>query len=126
MSYKSLHNKYAPYWAIAMLISGFIGLAPLWFDVPSVWSSYGLDAFGPAWNYILFRGLFTVEADNKWTRFWTPIRTFLVFIFFSFSIEILQYFEVYDSTFDPLDLLAYCLVLIPVFIIDFLIVKKNK
>ena len=73
---------------------------------------------GPAWAYTLFRGLFTAKADNIWTRFFTPNSTFLILLSVCFGIEALQYFEVYDSTFDPWDLLAYISVLFPLFLID--------
>ncbi|PLW99707.1 MAG: hypothetical protein C0594_16755 [Marinilabiliales bacterium] len=90
------------------------------------WNSYALDITGPAWNYILFRGLFTGYKKNRWTRFFRPVTTFVVFLIVSFSIEILQYFEVYKSTFDPYDLLSYISLLIPIFILDLLQQKKSR
>jgi len=73
---------------------------------------------GPAWNYILFRGRFVAKADNIWTRFFTPLKTFTIFIAVSFGIEILQFLEVYEATFDPWDFLAYVSILLPLFILD--------
>jgi len=85
-----------------------------------------LDIAGPAWNYILFRGLSTAIADNAWTRFFTPDRTLVIFPLVCFGIETLQYFDVYDSTFDPWDLLAYVSIFIPVYLIAKKIVGQNK
>jgi len=62
---------------------------------------------GPAWNYILFRGLFTAEANNAWTDFFTPVRTLVIFLLVCFGIESMQYLKIYDSTFDTWDLLPY-------------------
>jgi len=102
-----------------------VGLSPTFFDTGKIWSGYALDMAGPAWVYILFRGLFTAYANNAWTRFFTPIRTFLILLTCSFFIEGLQYFEVYKSTYDPLDFVAYGSILIPVFLLDNKILKAS-
>jgi hypothetical protein len=115
---RAKHDNFAPFWAIALAIFGSVGLSTVWFDLGPFWKGYVLDITGPAWNYILFRGLFTSYAENAWTRFFTPKRTFLIFISVCIGIEMAQYFEIYDSTFDPLDLIAYMSLLIPVFILD--------
>ena len=73
---------------------------------------------GPAWNYILFRGRFTSWADNRWTRFFTPRRTLMVFVIACLGIEGAQYLELYNATFDPRDLVAYLSVLGPIFFVD--------
>jgi hypothetical protein len=116
---KTIHDKYAPYWAGALVIFGGTGLATVWFDLGAFWKGYVLDMVGPAWNYILFRGLFTKKADNAWTRFFTPVRTLSVFLLVCAAIEMMQYFNVYDATFDPYDFLAYVSFLVPLFIVDF-------
>lgn len=118
-NYRKLrHDMYAPYWAVALIIIGGIGVSTIWIKFGDFWNGYVLDMAGPAWNYILFRGLFTSKADNAWTRFFTPIRTILIFLMVCFGIESLQFFKLYDSTFDPWDLLAYVSILIPLFIVD--------
>ena len=113
-----MHNRNAPFWAAAFIIFGLSGIATTWVDLGNFWSGYMLDIMGPAWNYILFRGLFTYYAENKWTRFFTPVRTYVIFVFISFSIEGLQYLNVYNATFDPWDLVSYVSLLTPLFIID--------
>ncbi len=123
---EKLHDKYAPYWAAALMILGITGLSTIWFDFGSFWKGYVLDITGPAWNYILFRGLFTAKKDNAWTRFFTPERTLIIFALVCTTIESMQYFKIYDSTFDPWDFLAYFSVLIPLFINDKRIVRIGR
>ena len=119
----SKHDKYAPYWAIALVVLGGTGLATIWVDLGAFWKGYVLDITGPAWNYILFRGLFTSYTNNVWTRFFTPKRTLTIFLLVCFGIETMQFLNIYDSTFDLWDLLAYVSILIPLFFID---LKLNK
>lgn len=123
---KTIHDRNAPYWAAALFVLCLSGLSTTWIDLGSFWKSYVLDMAGPAWNYILFRQLFTAYSNNKWTRFFTPVRTFLIMMSVSFGIEAMQYFEIYDSTFDPLDLAAYVSLLIPLFLLDFYQLKKSE
>ena len=113
-----IHNKNAPYWAIGLIILCFTGLTTIKIDLGPFWKGYVLDMTGPAWNYILFRGLFTSYTENKWTRIFTPLRTFILFLLVCFGIEGAQYFNLYDATFDPWDLLSYVSILTPLFIID--------
>ena len=90
------------------------------------WKGYVLDMTGPAWNYILFRGLYTAYADNIWTRFFTSNRTLAIFLLVCFGIETLQYFKIYNSTFDFWDLLAYISIIVPLYLIDIGIIGRNK
>lgn len=113
-----MHNKCAPYWALAMLILLVSGLSTVYFDLGDFANGYLLDMAGPAWAYILFRGLFTAKADNRWTRFFTPGRTLILLLAVSFGIESMQYFEIYESTFDYWDLPAYVSILVPLYLID--------
>jgi hypothetical protein len=112
------HNASAPYWAIALIILAGTGIATTFFGSGSFWKGYVLDITGPAWNYILFRGLFTYKKYNFWTRFFTPLNTFGIFLLVCVGIETAQYLEMYAATFDPWDFLAYISLLLPVFLID--------
>jgi hypothetical protein len=94
------------------------GISINWIDFGYFWKGYILDMTGPAWNYILFRGLFTANKQNVWTKFFTPSHTLIIFLLVCFGIETAQYFELYDSTFDPWDYLAYVSILIPLFLLD--------
>lgn len=120
-----MHDKYAPYWAITMIILLGTGLSTIWFDLGAFWKGYVLDMAGPAWAYILFRNLFMSKVNNIWTRFFTPTRTFILFLIVCYGIETLQYLKIYDSTFDFWDLLAYISILIPLFLVDIRIVRKT-
>lgn len=122
---KDIHNKFAPYWAAGVIIFCGTGLATTWIDLGAFWKGYVLDMTGPAWNYILVRGLFTTYKDNAWTRFFTPAKTFALMLIVAFGIETMQYFEIYDSTFDPFDLLAYISILLPLFVLDTLQSSKG-
>ena len=115
---KLLHDKYAPYWASTLIILLGIGLSTVWFDLGPFWSGYVLDMVGPAWAYILFRGLYTAKTDNIWTRFFKPNRTFVISLGACYGIETLQYFEIYHSTFDFWDYPAYFSLLFPLYLID--------
>jgi len=94
------------------------GLSTNWLDLGSFWRGYVLDMTGPAWTYILVRGLYTRWADNAWTRFFTPGRTVLLLLAGAFAVEGMQFLQWYDSTFDPWDLAAYVSVLVPIYLVD--------
>jgi|GEM_PF-845867 len=112
------HDRYAPWWAAGLALLVTTGLAATWFDGGTFWKGYLLDMAGPAWAYILIRGRFTAWADNRWTRFFTPTRTVTILGLVAFAIETAQYFELYAATFDPLDLLAYVSLLVPLYAVD--------
>ena len=115
---KEIHDKNAPLWAACMAVLCATGLATSWTDLGDFWRGYVLDITGPAWNYILIRGLFTKYRDNAWRRFFIPLRAFALMLIVAFGIETMQYFKLYDATYDPLDFLAYISLLVPVFILD--------
>ncbi len=123
---KRNHDKRAPFWALAMVVFAVAGLSTVWFNTGRFAESYLLDAAGPAWNYILFRGLFIGKTENRWTHFFTPVKTFVIFSAVCFSIETAQYFQWYASTFDPFDFPAYISLLLPIFCIDFIQSQKDK
>ena len=118
ISVNNKHDRHAPFWAAGTVILGVMGIATIWLDLGSFWKGYVLDITGPAWNYILFRGRFTSKVDNRWTRFFTPKRTVVIFIAVCIGIEGMQYLKLYDATFDPWDIVAYISVLVPLFIVD--------
>lgn len=115
---QEIHDSRAPYWAAALIVFCSLGLATIWVPGNVFWKGYVLDIMGPAWNYILFRRISHAYTQNRWTKFFTPFRTLIIFLFVCYGIETMQYFQVYDSTYDPWDLLAYPSLLVPLFIID--------
>ncbi|MCA9734823.1 hypothetical protein KC799_22005 [candidate division KSB1 bacterium] len=118
MKDKPTHDAHAPYWAAGFVLLCGTGLSTIWIDSSAFWHGYVLDITGPAWNYILFRGLYTTKAENRWTKFFTARKTLLIFLFVCFTIEGMQYFNFYASTYDPWDFLAYIALLIPLYILD--------
>ena len=64
-----IHDKYAPCWAATMILLGTAGISTIWVDGGPFWKGYVLDMTGPAWNYILFRGLFTAYAETSGPAF---------------------------------------------------------
>jgi len=126
ISRNDLHNRRAPYWAAALFLLGITGVATIWIDLGPSWGAYVLDITGPAWNYILFRGLFTEFKSNRWTRFFTPTTTVLIFIVVCFGIEGAQYLDLYESTYDPWDLLAYLSLLLPLYSIDLFFYSTSR
>lgn len=112
------HDDRAPFWAVGLFIFLITGLSTIWIDLGSFWRGYVLDMTGPAWNYILFRGLFTIQANNIWTRFFTAKKTYIIFVGVCILFEGIQYFNLYESTYDPWDFLAYFSILTPLFILD--------
>lgn len=112
------HDRNAPFWAVALVLLVAAGLSTTVLDRGELWSGYVLDATGPAWAYILVRLRFTEWVDNGWTRLFTPGRSALLCAGTCWGIELLQYLEVYDATFDPWDLVAYLAILLPLHLAD--------
>jgi hypothetical protein len=112
------HNRAAPYWAVALIVFGLTGVSTAFLDFGAFLKGYVLDITGPAWNYILFRRLSHAYTGNAWIRFFTPTRTLLIFVLVAYGIELAQYHQLYESTYDPWDLLAYISLLIPVYLAD--------
>jgi hypothetical protein len=43
-----MHNENAPFWAIALVFLGLLGLSTIWIDLGKFWKGYVLDMAGPA------------------------------------------------------------------------------
>jgi hypothetical protein len=123
---KNSRDIFAPFWAISLILLCGTGLSTNWIDLGAFWKGYVLDMTGPAWSYILFRGLFTSKKENAWTRFFTPTKTLIIFLFVCVLIESMQYFNLYEATYDPWDFLAYVSVLIPVFLLDLIFFDERS
>ena len=119
-------NKAAPWWAGALVLFMLTGLLTSCIDLGSFWKGYMLDVVCPAWNYILFRTRFTARQENWWTRFFTPVKTFVLFAVVCIGIESAQFFNLYDATYDTWDFVAYFSLLFPLFLIDLFLLKKGK
>jgi hypothetical protein len=60
------------FWKLSVIVLCSTGLATGLFPRPGFWSSYVLDTVGPAWNYILVRGLFTDRWPPRLRRIFSP------------------------------------------------------
>lgn len=122
----SRHDRVAPFWAIGLVVLCGTGLSTIWIDLGGFWKGYVLDMTGPAWNYILFRTRYRSEMHNRWTDFFTPKRTVVLFVIVCFGIEGTQYLNLYDATYDPWDFLAYVSILLPLFLLDVSLSEEER
>ncbi len=94
-------------WAVTLVVLMAIGLATEIVEHPGFWSSYVLDIAGPAWVYILLRGLHRPTQSRALSRNLKPEAALAVVLGLCFLIELSQYLDLYDAHFDPYDLVAY-------------------
>ena len=113
-------------WASLVVMLGTISLATGVYRPGGFWNSYVLDMAGPAWNYILLRGLFAPGRRWVLTRFFSPLRALLYVLAVCFVVELMQYFRLYASTFDPLDMIAYISLLLPCYAVDRALLERDK
>jgi hypothetical protein len=113
-------------WKAALLVFGIVGLATGVVRVPGFWSSYVLDLVGPAWNYILLRGLFSKKQPAMLSRFLSPERALILILTVCALVETAQFFELYDARFDPSDFVAYASLLIPCYVIDRVSLQRSS
>ena len=106
------------FWATSLVILGTLGLATGFYPVQGFWSSYTLDIVGPAWNFILIRGLFAKNQPTFLSKLFTPDLALGSIVSVCFLVETAQYFGLYDAHFDPFDFLAYVSLLLPCYAID--------
>ena len=66
---------------------------------------------------MLIRGQYNSKERFFNIKFSPELALFLI-ITLSFAIELMQYFEVYNATFDPFDFLAYLSGTLVIYIID--------
>ena len=119
-----IKEKQVWFWKIMVIVLGLISLSTGLLRSSGFWNSYILDITGPAWAYVLVR----VQYNSKTDRFlyirFSPASAFLSIISICVMVEAMQYFRLYNSTFDPLDLLAYLSGTFAVYLIDMSIGKR--
>jgi hypothetical protein len=81
------------------------------------------DVVGPAWLYIVFRGLAEPEKRNRLGRFLgaTPERAAAILFVGSCATEITQIYwpsGLFRGRFDPLDMAAFAIGLLPLYLVD--------
>jgi len=114
------------YWKVSLVMFGTISLATGIIRVPGFWSSYMLDIMGPAWNYILIRGLFSRTQPAMLSRILMPEAALVLIVATCFFVEVAQYLRLYESTYDPFDLVAYVSLIVPCYIIDRRLLKRHS
>ena len=97
---------------------GAVGLTTCFVRSPGFWSSYVLDIVGPAWNYILIRGLFSRTQPAMLSRFLTPEAALVVIVTTCALIEAAQYLRIYEAHYDPVDFVAYVSLVVPCYAVD--------
>jgi drug/metabolite transporter (DMT)-like permease len=111
-------SKAYRWWAAALVLLGSVGLATGIISGPRFWNGYVLDIVGPAWNYVLVRGLFSKSQPAMLSKFLNPEAAIILIASACFLIEAAQYLELYDASYDPLDFVAYVSLLIPCYMVD--------
>ena len=106
------------YWKVAIVTFGTISLATGVVRIPGFWSSYVLDIVGPAWNYILMRGLFSRSQPAMLSRFLPPEAILVIIVAVCFLVEAAQYLQLYEAHYDPFDFIAYVSLVVPCYTID--------
>jgi len=81
------------------------------------------DVVGPAWLYIVFRGLAEPEKRTRLGRFLgaTPERAATILFLGSSATEITQIYwpsGIFAGRFDPLDIAAFAIGLLPLYLVD--------
>jgi len=85
-----------------------------------------LDIMGPAWNYILIRGLFSRTQPAMLSRILIPEAALVLIVAICFLVEVAQYLGLYESTYDPFDFVAYVSLIVPCYIIDRRLLKRHS
>jgi len=120
---KAAKANIALFWKVTLILLGTISLSVGILKLGVFWTSYMLDIAGPAWGYVLIRGQYNSANSSFFSVKFSPQLAASVTLGICFLIETGQYFKLYLSTFDPYDYLAYCSLVLPLFIIDKWIIK---
>ena len=114
------------FWKTALITLGSLAILTCFIRISDFVSGYVLDMVGPAMGYILLRVQYTSKQSTFLSFKFTPGLTALLISGICFLIETSQYFNLYDSYFDPWDYLAYISILIPCYLIDRYISKHKS
>jgi hypothetical protein len=114
------------FWKGMVIVLGIISLSTGLFSVSKFWSSYVLDLVGPAWGYVLIRVQYRMDSERFMKIRFSPEMALLSIISICFIIEAMQYYNLYYSTFDPYDLLAYFSGTFVVYLIDKILIRKRN
>lgn len=123
---KSKKPATALFWKIALISLGIISLSTGILKGPACWTGYMLDITGPAWGYILIRGQYNSKNATFLSIKFSEESAFILIVSICYIIEAMQYFELYDSTFDPYDFIAYSSGIFIVYLIEKIWIRERK
>ena len=106
------------FWKVIVICLGIISLSTGLLDGSEFWTSYVFDIAGPAWCYILIRGQYKSKNATFLSLKFSPELAFFLIVIICFIIETMQFLKLYDSTFDPYDLLSYFSGTFVVYLVD--------
>ena len=112
-------------WKIILILSGSAVLSACIIEQPGFWSGYAADMFGPVMTYILLRDIYNCSQSSVILFRVKPETALFITIGVSYTIETCQYFQIYQSTFDRCDYLAYISLLVPVYLADRLLLNRE-
>ena len=108
-----------------MYTFAFVFIATEIIKIPGFWSSYVADIAGPAWFYILLRGLYTNNPNRLCKIFHAPEIAVITVILICVTGEMAQYYGLYNRVYDPYDFIAYASLLLPLYMVDRLLVNRK-
>ena len=123
---EEVRKKQAKFWKVCVIILGIISLTTGLYRGSEFWTSYVLDIAGPAWGYVLIRVQYRLNSERFLNIRFSPEIAFLVITGICFILETMQLFEIYNSTFDPNDFLAYFAGVLVVYLIDKILSKRKN
>lgn len=121
-----IEKRQVRFWKTSVIILGIISLSTGLYKGSGFWTSYVLDITGPAWGYVLIRAQYRLNSERFMNIRFSPEIAFLVIVGICFIIETMQFFEIYNSTFDPYDLLSYFSGIFVVYVIDKILIKSKN
>jgi hypothetical protein len=105
-------------WRTIIVALGALLLATEVFERPGLWSSYARDVVGPGVIYLLFRGRHRVSEARVLWGLRTPNLVAAFVLGFCVTVEAAQYLGLSGGSFDPYDLAAYAIGLLPWYLAD--------
>ena len=123
---EQIKNNLIIFWKVIVILLGINSLSTGLYKGSGFWTSYVLDIAGPAWGYVLIRVQYRLNTERFMSIRFSPEIAFLVIVGICFIIETMQFFEIYNSTFDLYDLMAYFSGVLVVYVIDKICKAKRK
>lgn len=114
------------FWKATVIMLGLVSLSTGLLKLSVFWTSYVLDIAGPAWCYALIRGQYKSKDATFLTLKFSPELALIIILGICFIVEIMQFFKIYESTYDPYDFLSYFSGTFVIYLIDKWLLLKRK